>query len=454
MRHLTRLAALILAASLLLAGCALSGERSGSSAACEPGPESVLEPFDPMAVGLLGYTESESPLTARPLEGELPLTEALYLPEGLAGEKLRICVYDSARQGYTLTRYPAAGGETAGQLARTALAALYPQGEGIDLAGVRVEKDFAVLDLALAPDSPAARSLTEPEAVSALLNTLACTLRENGFYQVGFTLDGAGFSLGGVTLEDDGWGRYDPEPLYNQPITPEDFTALRALLPWPGCKTNSDTPLAAGDAAMETAPEFYTLLWLAGDQGAYAAPSELDPKAVRSAALQATPDTYGCRNEPERWPLYPEDDSFLRPLSDSVKDSQFVPREWVEAAVRGIWGENVSVSHGDAANWTWHEAEGVYTPPHMGGGRDVLPYPHSITRTGDGWTAEVSYLLATMGGVSGTTEEYQQEWIPLYDDLDSDSRVLALLEELPRWTVTARYDEQGELHLVSCQPAE
>lgn len=453
MRHFTRLAALMLAAALILSGCSRSSQRTEESSVPESSSP-VSESFDPMAVGLLGYTESDSPLTAQPLEEDLPLTEALYLPEGLAGEKLRICVYDSARQGYTLTRYPAAGDETTGQLARTALASLYPEGEGIGLAGVRVERGFAVLDLTLTPDSPAARALTEPEAVHALLNTLARTLLENGFYQVGFTLDGAGFSLGGVTLEDDGWGRYDPEPLYNQPITPEDFTALRALLPWPGFKTNSDSPLAAGDEAMETAPEFYTLLWLAGDQGAYADPSELDPKAMRSAALQATPDTYGCRNEPERWPLYPEGDDFLRPLSDSVQDSEFVPREWVEAAARSIWGGEITVSHGDASNWTWHETEGVYTPPHMGGGRDVLPYPHSITRTEDGWTAEVSYLLATMGGVSGTTEEYQQEWIPLYDDLDSDSRVLALLEELPRWTVTARYDEKGELHLVSCQPAE
>ena len=90
----------------------------------------------------------------------------------------------------------------------------------------------------------------------------------------------------------------------------------------------------------------------------------------------------------------------------------------------------------------------------MGGGSVVLPYPHSITQTEDGWTAEVSYLLTNMGGVSGTTEEYQQEWIPLYEDLDSDSRVLALLDTLPRWTVTARYDANGKLHLVSCQPAE
>lgn len=453
MRHFTRFTALFLAAALLLSGCSLSSERTEENSTPKSSSP-VSEAFDPLAVGLLGHTDSDSPLGTQPLGEDVPLTEALYLPDGLEGEMLRVCVYDSARQGYTLTRYPAAGNETAGQLAQAALDALYPQGEGIALNGIRVERGFAVVDLALTPDSPAAQALTDEEAVTALLNSLACTLRENGLYSVGFTLDGAGFSLGGATLEDDGWGSYEPEPLYNQPLTREDFARLRALLPWPGLKTGSQPPLAAGEQAMETAPEFYTLLWLAGDQGAYADPSELDPGMVLRTAIQATPDTYACRNEPERWPLYPQDDDFLRPLSDAVQDSEFIPGEWVEATARAIWGEEVPVVHEDASNWTWHETEGVYTPPHMGIGSEVLPYPHSITQTEDGWTAEVSYLLMNMGGVSGTTEEYQQEWIPLYEDLDSDSRVLALLDTLPRWTVTARYDADGVLHLVSCQPAE
>ncbi len=453
MHFFRQLTALALAAALLLSGCS----RTDSPAAENPHSENsapISERFDPLAVGLLGHTDQQAPLSTQLLEEDLPLTEALIRPDGLEGQMLRVCVYDSAGQGYTLTRYPAAGGETAGQLAQAALSALYPDGEGIALAGLKMQKGFAVVDLTLTPDSPAARALSDEQAVTTLLNTLACTLLENDFYQVGFTLDGAGFSLGGVTLADDGWGKFDPAPLYNQPIRQEDFAGLRALLPWPGFRAMDTLPLAAGEEAMKTAPEFYTLLCLAEDQGAYADPSELDPKAVRSAALWATPDIDACREEPERWPLYPKDDDFLRPLSDAVRDSQFIPAEWVEATARAIWGETVPLSHGDASHWTWHETEGVYTPPHMGGGSVVLPYPHSITQTEDGWTAEVSYLLTNMGGVSGTTAEYQQEWIPLYEDLDSDSRVLALLDTLPRWTVTARYDANGKLHLVSCQPAE
>ena len=250
MMHLSRrLTALALAAALLLSGCSLSSERREKSSVPESSAP-VSEPFDPLAVGLLGHTDSDSLLGTKPLGEDVPLTEALYRPDGLEGQMLRVCVYDSARQGYTLTRYPAAGNETAGQLAQAVLSALYPDGEGIALAGLKIQKGFAVVDLTLTPDSPAAQALTGEEAVTALLNSLACTLRENGLYSVGFTLDGAGFSLGGVTLEDDGWGSYEPEPLYNRPLTKEDFARLRALLPWPGLKTGSQPPLAAGEQAM------------------------------------------------------------------------------------------------------------------------------------------------------------------------------------------------------------
>ena len=112
MRHFTRFTALFLAAALLLSGCSLSSERTEESSAPESSSP-VSEPFDPLAVGLLGHTDSDSPLGTQPLGEDAPLTEALYLPDGLEGEMLRVCVYDSARQGYTLTRYPAAGNETA-----------------------------------------------------------------------------------------------------------------------------------------------------------------------------------------------------------------------------------------------------------------------------------------------------------------------------------------------------
>lgn len=201
-----------------------------------PCPESsspVSETFDPLAVGLLGHTDSDSPLGTQPLGEDAPLTEALYLPMGWKGKCCGSASMTTPVMATPSPAIPLPGMKPAGQLVQAALDALYPQGEGIALNGIRVERGFAVVDLTLTPDSPAAQALTGEEAVTALLNSLACTLRENGLYSVGFTLEGAGFSLGGVTLEDDGWGSYEPEPLYNQPLTKEDFARLRALLPGP-----------------------------------------------------------------------------------------------------------------------------------------------------------------------------------------------------------------------------
>ena len=129
MRHFTRFTALTLAAALLLSGCSLSSERAEESSVPESSSP-VSETFDPLAVGLLGHTDSDSPLGTQPLGEDVPLTEALYLPDGLKGEMLRVCVYDSARQGYTLTRYPAAGNETAGQLAQASTGCPLSPGRG------------------------------------------------------------------------------------------------------------------------------------------------------------------------------------------------------------------------------------------------------------------------------------------------------------------------------------
>ena len=101
MRHFTRFTALFLAAALLLSGCSLSSERTEENSAPESSSP-VSEASDPLAVGLLGHSDSDSPLGTQPLGEDVPLTEALYLPDGLEGEMLRVCVYDSARQGYTL----------------------------------------------------------------------------------------------------------------------------------------------------------------------------------------------------------------------------------------------------------------------------------------------------------------------------------------------------------------
>lgn len=157
MHFFRQLTALALAAALLLSGCSRTGSPAAENSHSENSAP-VSERFDPLAVGLLGHTDQQAPLSTQPLEEDLPLTEALIRPNGLEGQMLRVCVYDSAGQGYTLTRYPAAGGETAGQLVQTALSALYPDGEGIALTGLKMQQGFAVWT------SPSRRTALPPGA--------------------------------------------------------------------------------------------------------------------------------------------------------------------------------------------------------------------------------------------------------------------------------------------------
>lgn len=98
MHFFRQLTALALAAALLLSGCSRTGSPAAENSHSENSAP-VSERFDPLAVGLLGHTDQQAPLSTQPLEEDLPLTEALIRPNGLEGQMLRVCVYDSAGAG-------------------------------------------------------------------------------------------------------------------------------------------------------------------------------------------------------------------------------------------------------------------------------------------------------------------------------------------------------------------
>ena len=440
MKLRTRAAAFLLAALCLgLTGCA-NGWRSAPT---------VKSEFDPYAVGVLAHVAESGPLPGSPQTGEDTIAEVLCFTETTAPSLVRVCVWDSEQQGYTVHTWSYDPSLTPTQLAEAALAAL-DLPEGIGISEIRVEKMYPVIDLALTADSPAAETLSEPAAVEELLNTISMTMRQAGFYEGGFLLNGGQFSLVGLILEDDGYGRYVPPALYNQPVTGEEYTALRQLLPYPGLLP-SEEPFTAADEAVRTDyPEVYSLVAAAGDVGIYTDPSQIPEEKRRSAALAAVPDTYRCQQDPAAWPEYPAEDSFLDVLFAAVDDTQLTPREWVDAAVQTIWGDAGAVTHGDAGQMTYHPTEGVYTPPHMGGGTDTLPHFFSVSETENGCTAEVCYLTMSLAGVLDENGEW---FVPengyAYRD---DPELIAFAEErLPRYRLTFVRDAEEMLHLQSCE---
>lgn len=68
-----------------------------------------------------------------------------------------------------------------GQLIRTAIGYLYQPEDGLDLADVKIEKGFAIINLSLTPDSNAESSLSDKESVEALLNSVAATVCNKDF---------------------------------------------------------------------------------------------------------------------------------------------------------------------------------------------------------------------------------------------------------------------------------
>jgi len=76
----------------------------------------------------------------------------------------------------------------------------------------------------------------------------------------------------------------------------------------------------------------------------------------------------------------------------------------------------------------------------------VLPYIHSVTKTADGYVAEVSYVLANIGGVHGSDNG---ETLLTYDMFDNEE-VVELAKRQNKYIVTAKYGDDGKLYLVSC----
>ncbi len=445
-----KILAICLVAGLLLSACGQTQNSSQSEPESSSSQQSAPEEFDPLDVGVLGHTQDNGALIFQPLETDVAISQLEILPENM-GKQLRVCVYDPKQQGYMVHYYDRTEQDTVGQLAQTTLGYLYQPEDGIQVASVQVEKNFGIIDLSLTSDSAAAQALTDQTAVEALLNSIGCTALKNGLSNVGFLLNGQGFSLGGITLEDDGYGRYQPADLYSQPITAQDFAGLRACLPYPGSRPTPSPFLSSNQSVLEEYPQLYTLIYYAGDTGAYDSPDQLDNQHKLAAGRLMAPDNCSVTEEGAEYPLYPADDSFLEPLLNSIEDFQFTPQEWVEQAAQTIWGPDLSLTHEDVSSYTYHPLEGVYTPPHRGGAARVEPYFHQIEETSQGYEAIVSYLTIGMGGV----QDEQGQWLAVYENYLEDPQVQQLVEEkLPRYRITAQISDEGTLALVSSQLVE
>ena len=401
-----------------------------------------LASIDVKGIGVLGYVDNAGTLPRHSVE----LTEKISDANSFMFKKHRVCAYDAARNGYVVHYYDYTEGDDALNLALAVETIV--KGSGLKVNTARVEKGFVVVDLL--PTGEAVDNIK----VKELLESIACTNDTNGYYLTGFTLSGGQFDFGDITLENDGYGKYDFEPLFNQPITELEFATMRNLLKYPfinGIPIYDGTGVAFADSVTDKNEELASLIYYTAECGEYSDFSKLSNKYTAAMGIHMVPDTYDCMMEPEKWSevvVNSYDYMYLKPLMTVISDFQFVAKEWVELAVKQIWGKDAELIHPSSTlgKWTYHALEGVYTPFHGGEGSKVLPYIHSVTKTADGYVAEVSYVLANIGGVHGWDNG---ETLLTYDMFDNEE-VVELAKRQNLYRVTAKYGDDGKLYLTSC----
>lgn len=447
----------LLVASALLGGCAPAQTPPPDP----PQPPSVSEPQeepepDLEAIGLLDLTEIDFWAFPDPIPGDQsPAVEwnDPYSP----GQAIRLVWDDPAQQfrGYLTPRPQEA------TLLQLALFTQYPMGHDPEqgpllIRSVRQEKSMVVVDL----DQEAFLQLygDAPQWGEGALASLGRTLLSNhrGMDSIGFTMDGGQFRTSYLTLEGDGYGRYEVPPLYSK-VSDQEYAALRQSVPYPGLSIQRDlwfefNPFADPEVAEHPqAQAIADLLHLAGDTGAFATPDEIPNQMKVHQALVFLPLATTESTYAEVIPSQPQ----LAPIAQAVQDMQMTPREWVEEAVRQLYGADAQVIHQSVSGrkWQWHAKEGVYTPPHMGGWAGQMPYISQIIQEGDRYLVTFHSIHLWMSGSFGTEDSGVVEPTSpsiYFGDLEQDPKFLDLIARYPgRQAVVAQRDGRLILESVS-----
>lgn len=444
----------VLTAVLLVAGgCSSNQPAPSDSSSSLPQSSDSSQPGSPdgsqgglEAIGLLDLSDAPWVPFVPAQEGDdSPLVD-WTTPEGT------VIYYVYSPSALQFTGYRASRPESA-TLLQLALSAGYMSGYDFEqnplpVKAVRREKSMVIVDF-----DGAFISELEQDAGTVLLSSLARTFIENeaNTYDVGFTVDGGQqLRTDWITLEGDGYGRYECPPLYSQ-VSDAEYTSIRESLPYPQLTSDLNwlgfDPYGSEEARnAEGAQEVVSLLAMAGNpQQGFSSPDELPNDFKLTRALLALP----LASSMEDYDLpFPQ----LAPIAQAVDDFEMIPREWVEEALRDLWGPDATAIPQNLGKWRWHAREGVYTPPHMGGWGDWLPYVFSIVQTDGGYEVELTYVYLGMGGYQDETGEWIEnpaDQESLFDTLAQDPAFQNLAQNrLPRYRAMVVRDG-NDLYLQS-----
>ena len=257
----------------------------------------------------------------------------------------------------------------------------------LPIQGITQQKGFVVVDF-----EQSLLDQFDKGTLYELLTTLVMTLRQNVL-----SVETVQFQLGG---EVGVFGEtYEPAPLAFASGDPAEFAAILAAIPYEGIQQREvEFPIEPID---ETAEEIALFLTTLGkiEQDA-ATPAELDQNDLRLSCIWATAHYWSTPNEwePERYRRE------LAPIADSVSakldmtEDMFWIGDHVRQTARLLCGDDFLLPLEGYAHWRYFEQEGVITPPHMGGGYNVLPFVLDYEATADGYRVEAVYIYEGMGG--------------------------------------------------------
>ncbi len=268
-----------------------------------------------------------------------------------------------------------------------------------------------------------------------ILNTIGMTLKENqrNFNAVVYQVNGRTDFFG---------------ESYALPVlkliqgSPEEFSALRAKVPYEGLDTI--TMISEYDEIGNKIANFLSMLPPLDKD--IATISELDNQYVLRTALYYTQyyttDIVNGEEEHYREVLKPIEGPISEKLGQGFAETMFWLKEHVEQTAKIIFGNSVTIEHESLKvyNYLYFAVEGVYTPPHTEGGPMARPFMLDYEDLGDRYRAKVVYVQESMEGY-----------------IDADTRAIIPEAELKNYVQTKgrkreiilRKAEGGTLQFVS-----
>lgn len=230
-------------------------------------------------------------------------------------------------------------------------------------------------------------------------------------------------------------------PLKPMEAEPSAFAGMRAAAPYTRIGTEWLEELMEPVNDGKLKKEIASLLSQADLWDAtFSEPAQLDGDSILLSSISMT---QACFRDADSESFHKE----LEPIFASVSaelgfyEDMIWIQEHVEQSAKILFGPDYALTHHSFSKYRYFPEEGVYTPPHTGGGINCIPAVLDVAENGDAVAATVSYAVMGLGG---------------YFELGDFENVIAEEQLIPhlksqarRFTVSLRKTEDGGLYILS-----